>query len=109
MSATPAGYRELLAPSLCRPWYRPLFGGAAPRQTARSLRVLVWTDDDYRLGAQLGLDIFPGGGSATLELIAQVAWVAAPSAAAPVRSCLGLTVHAQSERDLDQLERVLAD
>lgn len=104
----PPGYRQLLANSICRPWHPPLFGGPAPRHTARSLRLLVWTDDEYEQGAALGFDIFPGDGS-TLELLARVAWVAPQPADAPARFRLGLTVYAQTDRELDQVERLLAD
>lgn len=107
-SSTPDGYRELQSPSLYRPWQQPLFGSSAPRRTARALRVMVWTDEAPAVGAHLSFDVLRRDGT-TVESIAEVAWVAPQPSAKPARFRLGLTVFAQTEPSLQELERLLAD
>ena len=93
---------------MCRPRYRPLFASTAPLETARSVRLMVWTDDEYASGDRLSFDVFPGNGS-TLELTAKVSWVDAQPDAAPARFRLGLAVFAPHETVLDEVEGLLAD
>lgn len=93
---------------MCRPRYQPLFASSAPVESARSLRLMVWTDDPHSVGARLAFDVFPGNG-ATLELSAEVAWVDPQPAVAPARFRLGLAVSSFVEAELDELERLLAE
>jgi len=92
---------------MCRPRYR-LFASSAPAETARSLRLMVWTDDRYTIGDLLSFDVFPGNGS-TLELTAKVSWVDPQPNETPARFRLGLAVFAPHETVLDEVERLLAD
>ena len=108
MSQKPAGYRDLVAASLCRPWRPPLFGAREPLLTP-SLRVMVWTDDaEHQEGDRLTLDVFPRDGT-SLKLRARVDWLLAQPADGPARYRLGLTVHVESDAARDVLERLLQD
>jgi hypothetical protein len=105
--STPTGYRELQSPSVYRPWQQPLFGSSAPRNTARPLRVVVWTDDAPAVGSHLNFDVIRHDGT-TVESIAEVTWVAPQPAEQPARFRLGLAVFAQTEPNQEELERLLA-
>jgi hypothetical protein len=93
---------------MCRPRARPLFASSAPPATARSVRLMVWTDDEYASGDRLFFDVFPGNGT-TLELTAKVSWVDPQPNDTPARFRLGLAVFAPHEAVLDEVERLLAD
>ena len=108
VSQRAAGFRQLLAASMCRPRYRPLFASSAPAETARSVRLMVWTDDEHATGDRLCVDVFPGNGI-TLELTARVSWVDPQPNQTPARFRLGLSVFAPREAVLDEVERLLAD
>jgi hypothetical protein len=107
MDTIPTGYRELLSPSLYRPWQQPLFGSTAPRTTSKLVRVMVWTDEPPAVGTRLSFDVVRHDGT-TMESIAEVAWVAPQNTAStPARFRLGLAVFAQTEPHLEELERLL--
>ena len=93
---------------MCRPRYRPLFASSVPAETARSVRLMVWSDDKHAIGDRLYVDVFPGNGT-TLELTARVSWVDPQPTEAPARFRLGLAVFAPHEAVLDAVEQLLAD
>lgn len=104
MSSGRVGYRQLNAACVCRPHRAPWFGKT--KWLLPTHPVMVWTDDEYAVGDELSVDIFPGDGT-TLEFLGRVEWVHELPDGQPAAFRVGLRISSKSESHRDQLERLL--
>lgn len=106
MNALSLRFRALLAPTLSRPWRRPLFGRPPPQLETVWSGVTVWADDAYDVGAMLSIDVLCKGGEA-LCFTARVAWVKPQPADAPALFQLGLEILRFEDGSWERLEPLL--
>jgi len=69
--------------------------------------VMVWTDDEYSVGDELSLDVFPGDGT-TLEFLARVEWVQALPGREPAAFHVGLRLSSKTPESRNELAKLLA-